>query len=428
MKYLLFPNIDEQQKITARQVPAGLNLEESVRTIFNDVQKKGDQAIIKYTQLFDGFQGENLRVSAEEIQKAASQIAPELKQAIDRAANQIRRFHESQQEPIQRITTSPGVTCWRESRPIETVGLYIPGGTAPLFSTVLMLGVPAQIAGCPNRILCTPPNAQGEINPAIRYAAQVAGIKELYKVGGIQAIAGLTFGTQTLPKVDKIFGPGNKYVTAAKAYAQQLQVAIDLPAGPSEVLIIADANSNPEFVAADLLAQAEHDADSQVIVLSNAPEQLQFILAAVERQLDELPRKKIVQQALQNSYAIALHSLDDCFAFSNAYAPEHLIVALENASDWSSKITAAGSVFLGTYSCETAGDYASGTNHTLPTSGYAKAYSGVSLDSFIKKITFQEITEEGLQDLGPTLEILAEAEGLFAHKNAVSLRIKKNNS
>lgn len=428
MNYILFPNSEAQQKITARQVPTGLNLEETVRTIFNDVQKKGDQAIIKYTQLFDGFEGENLRVSPEEMQKAASQIAPELKKAIDRASNQIRCFHESQVEPIQRITTSPGVTCWRESRAIETVGLYIPGGTAPLFSTVLMLGIPAQIAGCPNRILCTPPNALGEINPAILYAAQVAGITELFKVGGIQAIAGMTFGTQTLPKVDKIFGPGNKYVTAAKAYAQQLQVAIDLPAGPSEVLIIADANSNPEFVAADLLAQAEHDADSQVIVLSDAPEQLQCILAAIDRQLEKLPRKKIAQQALLNSYAIALPSLDDCFAFSNAYAPEHLIVALEDASDWSSKITAVGSVFLGTYSCETAGDYASGTNHTLPTSGYAKAYSGVSLDSFIKKITFQEITEEGLLDLGPTLEILAEAEGLFAHKNAVSLRIKKNNS
>ncbi|MCZ8145924.1 histidinol dehydrogenase [Flavobacterium sp.] len=428
MKYLRFPSLEEQQKITTRQVQNSLALEETVRTIFSDVQKKGDQAVFKYSQLFDGFQGENLRVSPEEIQKAASQIAPKLKQAIDRAAQQIHTFHESQREPIQRITTSPGVTCWRESRPIETVGLYIPGGTAPLFSTVLMLGIPAQIAGCPNRILCTPPNAQGEINPAILYAAQVAGITELYKVGGIQAIAGLTFGTKSIPKVDKIFGPGNKYVTAAKSYAQQLQVAVDLPAGPSEVLIITDANSNPDFVAADLLAQAEHDADSQVIVVSDSPEQLQSIQAAIDRQLTDLPRKDIAQQALQNSYAIALPSLDDCFAFSNAFAPEHLIVALDNAADWSSKITAAGSVFLGTYSCETAGDYASGTNHTLPTSGYAKAYSGVSLDSFIKKITFQEITKEGLNDLGPTLEILAEAEGLFAHKNAVSLRIKDNNS
>jgi len=322
----------------------------------------------------------------------------------------------------------PGVKCWRKSVAIEKVGLYIPGGSAPLFSTVLMLAIPAKIAGCKELILCTPPATNGKINPVILYTAELVGITKIFKVGGAQAIAAMALGTETIPQVLKIFGPGNQYVTKAKALVQQQGIAIDMPAGPSEVLVIADETSNPAFVAADLLSQAEHGADSQVILLSPDQNIIDACLLEIGQQIELLPRKKIALQSLKQSKAILLHSMDECLAFSNAYAPEHLIIASANASTYLDTITNAGSVFIGNYSCEAAGDYASGTNHTLPTNGFAKNYSGVSLDSFVKKITFQELSKEGIKELGPTIEILAEAEQLIAHKNAVSIRLKAINN
>jgi histidinol dehydrogenase len=380
---------------------------------------------LQYCKTFDKVDLNSLTVSQEDIKNASSQLSNELKAAIQLAKNNISKFHEAQKQTIEKIETTKGVFCWRENRSIETVGIYIPGGSAPLFSTVLMLGVPAILAGCKEIILCTPPNAEGKINPAILYTAALVGITKIYTVGGIQAIAAMTFGTETISAVNKIFGPGNQYVTAAKQMAQNFGVAIDMPAGPSEVLVIADETCNPVFVAADLLSQAEHGADSQVILLSNNEDVINETLLEITKQLEALPRKEIAIKAIENSKAILLNAIDECIALSNVYAPEHLIIATENASNLVSQITNAGSIFLGNYSCESVGDYASGTNHTLPTNGYVRNYSGVSLDSFVKKITVQEVNKEGLQNIGPSVELMAEAEGLWAHKNAVSVRLAK---
>jgi histidinol dehydrogenase len=398
-----------------------------VNQIFDQIRNSGDEAVRKYGRDFDKVDLQSFAVSEETINESGKFLTNELKAAIGLAKENIEKFHAAQQEQKQVIETTKGVKCWRENRPIEKVGIYIPGGSAPLFSTVLMLGVPAKLAGCKQIVLCTPPNPEGEINPAILFAAKLIGINSIFSVGGIQAIGALTLGTESIPKVDKIFGPGNQYVTAAKQVAQNLGVAIDMPAGPSEVLVIADDYCNPQFVAADLLSQAEHGADSQVILLTENETVLNKTITEVEIQLQNLPRKDIANQALKNSKAIILESIDQCIEFSNQYAPEHLILAIKNYWQYVDKIISAGSVFLGNYSCESAGDYASGTNHTLPTNGYARNYSGVSLDSFVKKITFQEISQEGIENLGPAIEIMAEAEQLMAHKNAVTVRLETPN-
>jgi histidinol dehydrogenase len=421
---IINPQPAEWENLCQRPELPVLDLQQLVQEIFSDVKKNGDTAVKKYTSLFDGAAIDNLIVSDKEIEDAVSLVPEELKQAIQLAKGNIEKFHASQKDQIEIIETTPGVECRRESRPIEKIGIYIPGGSAPLFSTVLMLGVPAQIAGCKEVIMCTPPDANGIINPAILYAARLTGVTAIYKIGGIQAIAALAVGTDSIPKVYKIFGPGNQYVAAAKQYAQNYNVATDLPAGPSELLVIADVDCNPDFVAADLLSQAEHGADSQVILLSDDESVIDAVTLALEIQTEQLPRKEIVVKCLSHSKAILLNSLEECIAFSNLYAPEHLIVASDNADDYSDHITSAGSVFLGNYTCESAGDYASGTNHTLPTNGFAKNYSGVSLDSFVKKITFQKISAQGLKNIGPAIEIMAAAEQLDAHKNAVTLRLK----
>jgi len=421
---IINPQRDQWENLCQRPELPTLDLQELVQQIFTDVKRNGDSAVKKYTSLFDGAAIDTLKVTEAEIDTSSQLISDELKQAIQLAKGNIEKFHASQKEQKNIIETTPGVKCWREPRPIEKIGIYIPGGSAPLFSTVLMLGIPAQIAGCKEVIMCTPPDKDGIINPAILYAASIVGVTSIYKVGGIQAIAALTVGTETIPKVNKIFGPGNQYVAAAKQEAQKYGVAIDLPAGPSEVLVIADSSANHEFVAADLLSQAEHGADSQVILLSDNEAFIDATIVAIAQQAEVLPRKDIVQHCLNHSKAIVLPSINDCVTFSNLYAPEHLIIASDNADDYVEGITSAGSVFLGNYSCESAGDYASGTNHTLPTNGFAKNYSGVSLDSFVKKITFQKISQQGLQNIGPAIEIMAAAEQLEAHKNAVTIRLK----
>lgn len=428
MQKIINPEPDTWKNLTKRPVLPQLDVDALVTQVFNEISRNGDVALKKYTALFDGAAPETIKVTDAQITGAVEQLPQDLKAAIQTARDNIYTFHASQKEAVQIIETTPGVTCWRESRPIERVGIYIPGGSAPLFSTVLMLGIPAQIAGCKEVVLCSPPDKEGNINPAILYAAQLVGITAIYAIGGIQAIGALAIGTQSIPKVDKIFGPGNQYVTAAKQGALKYGVAIDLPAGPSELLVIADATANPAYVAADLLSQAEHGPDSQVILLSNDEEVINAVDKAVAIQLEALPRKEITAKALQNSKAILLKSIDDCLDFSNLYAPEHLILAFNDAEAYTDRIVNAGSVFLGNYSCESAGDYASGTNHTLPTNGYARNYSGVSLDSFIKKITFQSITPQGLQNIGPTIELMAAAEQLEAHKNAVTIRLKDLNN
>lgn len=396
-----------------------------VTSIIQKVKDKGDIALKEYAYQFDNVALDSLLVCESEIEEAKSLISSELASAIQLAYNNIFTFHNSQQITEQVIETIEGVKCWRKSVAIEKVGLYIPGGTAPLFSTILMLGIPAKIAGCKEVILCTPPNKEGKIDPAILYTANLVGISKIYKVGGAQAIAAMAIGTETIPQVYKIFGPGNQYVTKAKELVQQMGVAIDMPAGPSEVLIIADATCNPEFVAADLLSQAEHGPDSQVMLLSDNERILKQCCLALERQVQQLPRKETALKTLESSVGIVFKNISTCIAFSNRYAPEHLIIASENATDYVNEIVNAGSVFLGNYSCESAGDYASGTNHTLPTNGFAKNYSGVSLDSFVKKITFQELNAQGIQNIGEAIEIMAEAEGLYAHKNAVTLRLNE---
>jgi len=421
---IINPTVENWASLSTRPKLPAANLEELTNQIFKEIQTKGDEAVKKYTGFFDGTIPPNLKLTPKEISTGASQTSKELQAAIQLAKANIEKFHLSQREEKNIIETTTGVSCWRESRAIEKVGIYIPGGSAPLFSTVLMLGLPAKIAGCKEIILCTPPDKSGKINDAILYAAQLTGIENIYCIGGIQAIGAMAIGTESVPKVDKIFGPGNQYVTAAKQTAIDFGVAIDLPAGPSELLIIADASSNPEYIAADLLSQAEHGADSQVILLSNNENIINETLKALSVQIEMLPRKEVATKALQNSKAIVLNTIESCAEFSNQYAPEHLILACNDAEKYTKYITNAGSVFLGNYSCESAGDYASGTNHTLPTNGFAKNYSGVSLDSFIKKITFQKITPEGLQNIGPAIEIMAAAEQLDAHKNAVSIRLK----
>lgn len=401
------------------------DLEQAVRKIIDRVKSGGDKALNALTQELDQADIKDLEVKEAEIETALVQVAPALAYAIQVAAANIEKFHRSQMIKEARIETSPGVLCWRKSVPVEKVGIYIPGGSAPLFSTILMLGIPAQLAGCGTIILCTPPDKQGYIDPAILYTAHLLGIKNIYKAGGAQAIAAMAYGTETIPKVYKIFGPGNQYVTKAKTLLQMEGMAIDMPAGPSELLIIADQYADPDFVAADLLSQAEHGADSQVVLLSNSRELIDKTLESLAQQLENLPRKDIAVAALANSMAIQMDSITACFDFSNEYAPEHLILALEKPEFYIGQIINAGSVFLGKYACESAGDYASGTNHTLPTNGFAKSYSGVSLDSFYKKITFQSISETGIQNIGPVIETMAEAEALYAHKNAVSIRLKK---
>lgn len=400
------------------------DLNEVVQKVLDAVRQQGDAALFSFSQQFDQVELSDLQVSQEEIQLAELNVSTELKNAIDVARNNIEVFHRAQSEKRTAIETTPGVTCWRENRAIDKVGLYIPGGSAPLFSTVLMLGVPARLAGCKEVILCTPPAKDGSINPVILYTANLVGISKIFKVGGAQAIAAMAYGTELIPQVYKIFGPGNQYVTKAKELVQQTGTAIDMPAGPSEVLIIADESCEPAFVAADLLSQAEHGGDSQVILLSTSNKIIDQVMIEMDAQLEALPRKVIAKQALEQSRTVLLNSIEECFALSNYYAPEHLIIASDKAENYLASIQNAGSVFIGNYSCESAGDYASGTNHTLPTNGYAKNYSGVSLDSFVKKITFQRLSAEGIRNIGPAIEEMAEAEQLFAHKNAVTLRLK----
>jgi len=425
MKVIKNPKRITWKDLTCRQEIKKETLTNQVELILKDVKLNGDLALYKYAQQFDNVNVNELLVSKKEIDLAIQVVPIKLKDAIQLAQQNITKFHASQQSKSVKIETSKGVKCWRKDVPIEKVGLYIPGGSAPLFSTILMLGIPANIAGCKEIILCTPPKTDGSINAAILYTAQLVGITKIFKVGGAQAIAAMAYGTESIPQVYKIFGPGNQYVTKAKELVQQEGIAIDMPAGPSEVLVIANDTCIPEYVAADLLSQAEHGADSQVILLSNKSVVIENVLKTLEIQLNNLPRKEIAMKALANSKAILLSSLEYCFDFSNIYAPEHLILAIDKAESYTSKVINAGSVFLGNYSCESAGDYASGTNHTLPTNGFAKNYSGVSLDSFQKKITFQKISKQGINNIGPAIEIMAEAEGLFAHKNAVTLRLKE---
>ena len=425
MKTYINPPASEWNSLIARPNFPAENLDEKVRGIIAKVQNEGDAALRQFSKEFDKVELTDLKVTPAEIEFAKTQVSEELKEAIAIAAKNIRTFHESQKSTEVEIETMPGVTCWRQSVAIENVGLYIPGGTAPLFSTILMLAIPAQIAGCKRLVLCTPPDKNGNINAAILYTASFLGITEIYKVGGAQAIAALAFGTESITKVNKIFGPGNQFVTKAKELVQQSGVAIDMPAGPSEVLIIADENADADFVAADLLSQAEHGTDSQVVLVTNDADLIEKVEMALQEQLQQLPRMEFAKKALENSFSVVLDTIYDGIDFSNLYAPEHLILAVQNSVSYVGEIKNAGSVFLGNYSCESAGDYASGTNHTLPTNGYARNYSGVSLDSFVKKITFQKITKTGLQNIGKTIEIMAEAEQLLAHKNAVSIRLKK---
>lgn len=397
--------------------------ESGVERIMRDVQKRGDRALKELTRDLDGCRLDDLRVSAAEMEAAAEQVSAELKEAIARAKANIQAFHAGQLDEEAAIETQPGVRCWRKSIAIERVGLYVPGGSAPLFSTVLMLGIPAKLAGCKEIVLATPPSKEGKVHPAILYAAKVVGIQTVVKLGGAQAIAAMTFGTESVPAVSKLFGPGNQYVTKAKELAQLRGVAIDMPAGPSEVLVVADESGVPAFIAADLLSQAEHGPDSQVVFATTEEDLLEMVKNEVERQIVDVPRVETARRALANSRFVLLPTMEACFELSNAYAPEHLIVASERAAEYVNLISNAGSVFLGNYSCESAGDYASGTNHTLPTNGFAKSYSGVSVDSFVRKVTFQELTAEGIRELGPTIEIMAEAEELEAHKMAVRVRL-----
>jgi histidinol dehydrogenase len=422
MNTLVYPTSSELTAALKRPELNSVNLESLVKEVFEQVKSNGNKAIVDFVKQFDQIELSNLKVSQEEIEEAMQGISIELKQAIETAAANIRIFHAAQQEKVQIIETMPGVNCWRKSLGIEKIGLYIPGGTAPLFSTVLMLGIPANIAGCKQVVLCTPCGKDGKVHPAILFTAQLTGITEIYKIGGIQAIAAMTLGTETIPKVYKIFGPGNQYVTAAKQYAQKLGLAIDMPAGPSEVMLVADNSAVPQFIAADLLSQAEHGSDSQVVLVTTEQELVIKVGEELKMQLEQLPRKELAAKALENSVALVVQQAEIC-SIINTYAPEHLILQTLFNDELIEGIINAGSVFIGNYTPESAGDYASGTNHTLPTNGYAKQYSGVSLDSFVKKITFQEITKVGIQNIGSTIELMAEAEGLEAHKNAVTVRL-----
>ena len=410
--------------ITQRPAKEANTLGATVKAVFEDIKENGDKALKSYTQKFDGVILSDLKVSQQEIDNAIPLVSQELKDAIVLAKNNVEKFHASQKIEKKVISTVNGVDCWQEMKPIEKVGLYIPGGSAPLFSTILMLGVPAKIAGATKIVLCTPPSKDGRINPAILFAAQLVGVTEIYKLGGIQAIAAMTYGTESVPSVYKIFGPGNQFVTAAKQYALTQGLAIDMPAGPSEVMVVADKDANTSFVVADLLSQAEHGADSQVILVTASQQLIDEVQVELDKQLAELPRQEVARLAIENSSAILIDSIDAQNELINEYAPEHLILNVLNEDVYLDKIVNAGSVFIGPLTPESAGDYASGTNHTLPTNGYARMYSGVNLDAFTKKITYQKITAEGIQNIGPAIELMAAAEGLDAHKNAVTLRLK----
>lgn len=427
-----YSDIAANPSLLARPALAAANLEATVSQILQEIRQRGDAAVQEYTLRFDKVAVDHLEVSATELAEAEASLDPALKTAIQTAKANIETFHAAQQSHPEVIETMPGVFCWRKNVGIDKVGLYIPGGTAPLFSTVLMLGVPAKLAGCKEILLCSPPGADGKIHPAILFAAKTVGVTRIFKAGGVQAIGAMAYGTASIPQVYKIFGPGNQYVTAAKQLVSREKVAIDMPAGPSEVLVCADETANPAFVAADLLAQAEHGIDSQVVVLAFSDELLQAVLQEVENQVAVLPRAEITRQALENSVAVLVNTRAEALELINDYAPEHLILAMQDADDFAEQVQNAGSVFIGNYTPESVGDYASGTNHTLPTNGYARAYSGVSLDSFVKKITFQRLTPQGLKNIGPTVETMAIAEALVAHQRAVSIRLeemsKKNNA
>ncbi|MEJ7862672.1 MAG: histidinol dehydrogenase [Pyrinomonadaceae bacterium] len=427
MKIIRYPEKADRQEILARPVFEWKSLERHVRNILGFVKKDGDEAVRHFTKTLDQVEIEDFLVTKSEFAEAEKNVSVELKDAIKIAQANIEKFHAAQAERSEVIETTTGVFCWRKSVPIEKVGLYIPAGSAPLFSTVLMLGIPAKLAGCREIVLCSPPDANSKINDAILYAANVCGISKIYKIGGAQAVGAMAFGTETVPQVYKIFGPGNQFVTAAKQIVSQTGTAIDMPAGPSEVAILADETCIPAFVAADLLSQAEHGIDSQVLLVTTSEKVVLETNLELEKQLANLSRREIAAKALENSKAILVKDLDKAIEIINEYAAEHLIIAAENADQIAEKIINAGSVFIGNYSCESAGDYASGTNHTLPTGGFAKAYSGVSLDSFVKKITFQKLSEDGIRNLGRAVELMAEAEGLDAHKNAISIRLETLN-
>ena len=424
MKIVRYPQKKDWQDVLARPIFDTARETEAVRKILDDVRENSDEALRSYSKLFDNVEIESFAVSEDEFVEAEKRVSPELKSAIQIAQANIEKFHAAQREEGKVIETTPGVFCWRKSVAIEKVGLYVPAGTAPLFSTVLMLAVPAKLAGCREIILCSPPDVNGKIADAILYAAQVCGVDNVFKVGGAQAIGALAYGTETIPKVYKIFGPGNRFVTCAKQIVSQTDMAIDMPAGPSEVAILADDSSVPEFVAADLLSQAEHGIDSQVLLVTTSEKVIEETLTEIEGQLAELPRKEVAEKSLAESKAILVTSINEGVEIVNEYAAEHLILAVADAENVAEKIVNAGSVFIGNYSCESAGDYASGTNHTLPTVGFARSFAGVSLDSFVKKITFQRLTEDGICNLGPAIETMAHAEGLDAHKNAISVRLK----
>ncbi|WP_138434026.1 histidinol dehydrogenase [Winogradskyella algicola] len=424
MKTIKYPNKNTRSELLKRPTQTVNDIENTVNRIFEDVKRNGDVAIKKYTNLFDGADLQSSLVTAQEIEEASSKLSLELKSAINQAKSNIETFHKAQKTDKVSVETSAGITCWQEKRAIQKVGIYIPAGTAPLFSTVLMLAIPANIAGCKEIVLCSPPNKDGKIANEILYAAQLCGVTKIVKVGGIQAIAGLTFGTETIPQVYKIFGPGNQFVTVAKQLATKYGVAIDMPAGPSELLVVADDSANASYVASDLLSQAEHGTDSQVILVSTSENFINEVETEINTQIMALPRQDIAQQTIKNSKSILVKTDEEALDLINDYGPEHFIVATKNNDFYVDGIQNAGSVFIGNYTPESAGDYASGTNHTLPTNGFSKAYSGVNLDSFTKAITFQNISKEGLKNIGNTIELMAEAEGLQAHKNAVSIRLK----
>ena len=425
MKIYRYPEKNLWGEITSRPRLDLTKLNETVAQVLSDVRQRGDEAVKEYELKFDKATLETLAVSEQEMQEAEQLVSSELKAAIELAHQNIHQFHAAQKFEGLKVETQPGVSCWQKSVAIERVGLYIPGGTAPLFSTVLMLATPAKIAGCQEIVLCTPPNREGKVNPAILVAARIAGVSKIFKAGGVQAIGAMAYGTESVPKVFKIFGPGNQYVMAAKQQVSLDEVAIDMPAGPSEVCVLADDTANAEFVAADLLSQAEHGIDSQVLFITTSEQKMQEVQAEVERQLALLPRQEIADKALDNSRLVLVHTVDEMMALSNVYAPEHLIIQTADYEQLAERVVNAGSVFLGQYACESAGDYASGTNHTLPTHGYATAYNGVNLDSYCRKITFQHLTEEGIRRIGRAVELMAEAEQLDAHKNAMTVRLQK---
>ena len=425
MRIIKYPSRDDWKEIIERPRLDVSQLNATVANVLQDIQAKGDEAVKFYEEKFDHVKLSSLAVSAEEMEEAGRLVSQELKDALTLAHGNIARFHESQKFEGEKVETCPGVNCWQKSVPIEKVGLYIPGGTAPLFSTVLMLATPAKIAGCKEIVLCTPPNREGKVHPAILMAAQIAGVDKIFKCGGVQAIGAMAYGTESVPKVYKIFGPGNQYVMAAKQQVSLHDVAIDMPAGPSEVCVIADESSNPVFVAADLLSQAEHGTDSQALLITTSEQMLQQVEEETLKQLALLPRKEIAKQSLDNSRFVLVKDYDEAMQLSNAYAPEHLIIATKNWEEMANMVVNAGSVFLGEYACESAGDYASGTNHTLPTHGYALAYNGVNLDSYNRKITFQHLSAEGIRSIGKAVEEMAENEQLHAHKNAMTVRIQQ---